>query len=90
MRRTAHCRVRLRANRGRHKRFGVALPRSPKLHEHGTVRAEFQHAFNFGQVNDDRGALALRIRFLLALRRILEHALAFCFVRRNARATMKL
>jgi hypothetical protein len=87
---TAHCRIRLRASRGRHKRFGVALPRSPKLHEYGTVRAEFQHASNFGEVNDDRDTLALGVRFLLALRRVLEHALALCFVRRDARATMKL
>src|ERR1700677_3297189 len=50
--RTTHCRIRLRASRCWHKRFGVALPRSPKLHEYGAVRAEFQHASNFGEVND--------------------------------------
>jgi hypothetical protein len=90
MARIARCRVRLRANRGRHKRFGVALPRSPELHELWTVGAEFQHVFNFGEVNDDRNTLALGVRFLLALWRVLEHALALCFVRRDARATMKI
>jgi hypothetical protein len=49
---------------------GVALPRSPELHQRWTVGTEFQNAFHFGEVNDDRDALALGIRFLLALRRV--------------------
>ena len=62
----------------------------PSFTNSGPSGAEFQHAFNFGEVNDDRDTLALGVRFLVALRRILKDALALCFVRRDARATMKL
>src|ERR1700678_2372685 len=75
MPRTAHCRIRLRANRGRHKRFGVALPRSPKLHEYGTVRAEFQprssHALSGWKVGVESdlfpGVQFLKLRLQLCL-----------------------
>jgi hypothetical protein len=42
------------------------------------------------EVNNDRDALALGIRILLALRRVPEHALALRFARRDTPATMKL
>src|SRR5271167_3756199 len=70
--------------------FLGALPRSPELHKHRTVGTDFQNALHFDEVNNDRDAFALGIRFLLALRRVPEHALALRFVRRDTRATMKL